>query len=202
LSLGNDQLTKYSDGKIAGTLLFVGSAQFIIALILAEAFYPGYSVAQNFISDLGATCRATCLVVQPTSIIFNSSVTLLGLLAIIASYFIKREFRWRTLTFLVIMSGVGITGVGVFPETAGVVHHIVSLIAFLFAGLSAIASYKLQKSPSSYFSVLLGVMTLVALTLYVSNIFLGLGQGGMERMIVYPALIWTVGFGAYLMGKA
>jgi len=195
-------LTKYSDGKIAGTLLFVGSAQFIIALILAEAFYPGYSVAQNFISDLGATCRATCLVVQPTSIIFNSSVTLLGLLAIIASYFIKREFRWRTLTFLVIMSGVGITGVGVFPETAGVVHHIVSLIAFLFAGLSAIASYKLQKAPSSYFSVLLGVMTLVALTLYVSNVFLGLGQGGMERMIVYPALIWTVGFGAYLMGKA
>ena len=194
-------MTKYSDGKIAGTLLFVGSAQFIIALIVAEAFYPGYSVAQNFISDLGATCRATCLVVQPTSIIFNSSVTLLGLLAIVASYFIKREFRWRTLTFLVIMSGVGITGVGVFPETAGVVHHIVSLIAFLFAGLSAIASYKLQKAPSSYFSVLLGVMTIVALTLCVSNIFLGLGQGGMERMIVYPALIWTVGFGAYIMGK-
>ena len=201
MSLGNDQLTKYSDGKIAGTLLFGGSAQFILALIVAEAFYPGYSVAQNFISDLGATCRATCLVVQPTSIIFNSSVTLLGLLAILASYFIKREFRWRTLTFLVIMSGVGITGVGVFPETAGVVHHIVSLIAFLFAGLSAIASCKLQKAPSSYFSVLLGVMTLVALTLYVSNIFLGLGQGGMERMIVYPALVWTVGFGVYLMGK-
>jgi hypothetical membrane protein len=99
------------------------------------------------------------------------------------------------------MTGVGVTGVGAFPETAGVVHHIVSLIAFLFAGLSAIASYKLQKAPSSYFSVLLGVMTLVALTLYVSNIFLGLGQGGMERMIVYPALIWTVGFGAFLIGR-
>jgi hypothetical membrane protein len=194
-------LTKFSDSKIAGTLLFVGSAQFIIALIVAEAFYPGYSIAQNFISDLGATCRATCLVVQPASIIFNSSVTLLGLLSILASYFIKREFRWRTLTLLVIMTGVGVTGVGAFPETAGVVHHIVSLIAFLFAGLSAIASYKLQKAPSSYFSVLLGVMTLVALTLYVSNIFLGLGQGGMERMIVYPALIWTVGFGAFLIGR-
>jgi hypothetical membrane protein len=201
VSLGNVQLTKFSDSKIAGTLLFVGSAQFIIALTVAEAFYPGYSVAQNFISDLGATCRATCLVVQPASIIFNSSVTLLGLLSILASYFIKREFRWRTLTLLVIMTGVGVTGVGAFPETAGVVHHIVSLIAFLFAGLSAIASYKLQKAPSSYFSVLLGVMTLVALTLYVSNIFLGLGQGGMERMIVYPALIWTVGFGAFLIGR-
>jgi hypothetical membrane protein len=192
---------KYSDGKIAGTLIFVGSAQFIIGLIVAEAFYPGYSVAQNFISDLGATCRATCLVVQPTSTIFNSSVTLLGLLAIVASYFIEREFRSRTLSFLVIMTGVGATGVGVFPETAGVIHPIVSLITFVFAGLSAIASYKLQKAPSSYFSVLLGMMTLVALALYVSDIFLGLGQGGMERMIVYPALIWAVGFSAYLMGK-
>ncbi len=194
-------MLKYSDGKIAGTLLFVGSAQFIIALIVAEALYPRYSVAQNFISDLGANCRAICLVVQPTSIIFNSSVTLLGLLAILASYFIKREFRSRTLTFLVIMTGVGATGVGVFPETTGVIHQIVSLITFLFAGLSAIASYKLQKAPSSYFSVLLGVMTLAALTLYISNVFLGLGQGGMERMIVYPALIWTVGFSGYLMGK-
>ncbi len=193
---------KYSDGKIAGILLFVGSAQFIIALIVAEAFYPGYSVAQNFISDLGATCRVTCLVVQPTSTIFNSSVTLFGLLVILASYFIKHEFRSRTLTFLVIMTGVGATGVGVFPETAGVIHQIVSLITFVFAGLSAIASYKLQKAPSSYISVLLGVMTLVALTMYASNIFLGLGQGGMERMIVYPALIWAVGFSAYLMGKA
>lgn len=192
---------KYSDGKIAGTLIFVGSAQFIIGLIVAEAFYPGYSVAQNFISDLGATCRATCLVAQPTSTIFNSSVTLLGLLAIVASYFIEREFRSRTLSFLVIMTGVGATGVGVFPETAGVIHPIVSLITFVFAGLSAIASYKLQKAPSSYLSVLLGVMTLVALALYVSDIFLGLGQGGMERMIVYPALIWAVGFSAYLMGK-
>jgi len=193
---------KYSDGKIAGTLIFVGSAQFIIGLIVAEAFYPGYSVARNFISDLGATCRATCLVVQPTSTIFNSSVTLLGLLAIVASYFIEREFGSRALSFLVIMTGLGATGVGVFPETAGVIHPIVSLITFVFAGLSAIASYKLQKAPSSYFSVLLGVMTLVALALYVSDIFLGLGQGGMERMIVYPALIWAVGFSAYLIGKA
>lgn len=193
---------KDSDSKIAGALIFVGSAQFIIALTVAEAFYPGYSIAQNYISDLGATCRTTCLVVQPTSTIFNSSVTLLGLLAIVASYFIQRGFRSRILTVLVVMTGVGATGVGVFPETAGVIHHIVSLITFIFAGLSAIASYKLQKAPLSHFSLLLGVMTLVALALYISNIFLGLGPGGMERMIVYPALIWATGFGAHLIGHS
>ena len=103
---------------------------------------------------------------------------------------------------MVIMTGVGAIGVGLFPETAGVIHHVFSVIAFVFGGLSAIASYKVQKMPSSCFSVLLGVMTLGALAMYVSNIFLELGPGGMERMIVYPALIWSVGFGAYLMGKS
>lgn len=193
---------KYAECKVAGALVFVASAQFIVALIVAEAFYPGYSVAQNYISDLGATCRATCTVVQPASTIFNSSITLLGLLALVSSYFIQRGFRSRVFTFLVVMTGIGATGVGVFPETAGVIHHIVSLITFVFAGLSAIASYRLHKGPLSYLSVLLGLITLLALTLYVSNIFLGLGPGGMERMIVYPALIWAVGFGASLMASS
>jgi len=183
-------------------LVFVACAQFIVALVVAEAFYPGYSVAQNYISDLGATCRATCTVVQPTSTIFNSSVTLLGLLTLVSSYFIQRGFRWRVFTFLVFMTGIGATGVGVFPETAGVIHHLVSLITFVFAGLSAIASYRLQKPPSSYLSVLLGLITILALTLYVSDIFLGLGPGGMERMIVYPALIWAVGFSSCLMASS
>jgi hypothetical membrane protein len=100
------------------------------------------------------------------------------------------------------MTGLGATGVGVFPETAGVIHQIVSLITFVFAGLSAIASYRLQRPPLSYFSILLGVMTLLALGLFVSNVFLGLGPGGMERMIVYPALIWAVGLGASLMASS
>ena len=193
---------KYADSKVAGTLVFVASAQFIVALVVAEAFYPGYSVAQNYISDLGATCRATCTLVQPTSTIFNSSVTLLGLLTLVSSYFMQRGFRSRVFTFLVFMIGIGATGVGVFPETAGVIHDVVSLIAFVFAGLSAFASYGLQRAPSSYLSVLLGLITLSALALYVSNIFLGLGPGGMERMIVYPALIWALGFGACLMASS
>jgi hypothetical protein len=31
--------------------------------------------------------------------------------------------------------------------------------------------------------------------------FLGLGAGGMERMIVYPALMWLAGFGGYLVAQ-
>jgi hypothetical protein len=33
---------------------------------------------------------------------------------------------------------------------------------------------------------------------YDSNFYLGLGPGGMERMIVYPALVWLAGFSGHL----
>jgi hypothetical membrane protein len=191
----------YSNGKIGGALAFVAAAQFIVALIVAESLYPGYSVSQNFISDLGATCRATCVVVQPTATIFNSSVILLGLLTIAASYFVRRQFKSWLLPVLLVITGLGAVGVGVFPETTGVIHPIVSFITFLFAGLSAIASYREQKAPSSYFVVLLGAMTLIALSLYVSKIYLSLGQGGMERIVAYPVLIWGAAFGAGLMAS-
>lgn len=100
---------------------------------------------------------------------------------------------------LAVSAALGAMGVGLFPETAGVIHSVVSLITFVFAGLSAVASYRLQKAPLSYLSILLGVVTLGALVLFATGVFLGLGPGGMERMITYPALIWMIEFSAYLV---
>ena len=51
----------------------------------------------------------------------------------------------------------------------------------------------------SYLSIILGLSTLAALSLFIGGIHLGLGVGGMERMIVYPTLLWAVGFGGHLM---
>ena len=36
---------------------------------------------------------------------------------------------------------------------------------------------------------------------YVPGIYLGLGKGGMERLIVYPNLLWALGFGGWIIGK-
>ncbi len=193
---------KHSEAHVAGVLVFVANVEFIVAMTVAEAFYPGYSISQNYISDLGATCRATCQVLQPTATIFNSSIILLGLMIIVGSYFVRLTFRSVVLPVFVALTGIGALGVGVFPETAGFIHHIVSLITFIFAGLSAMATVRVVKAPMTFFSLALGVMTLGALALYASGIFLGLGPGGMERMIVYPALAWGTGFGAYLMAPS
>jgi len=195
----------HSDRKIAGLLLFVGAVEFVFGLNIAEDLYPGYSVSTNYISDLGATCDATCNIVQPSSTIFNSSVFLLGLLVLVATFFIYRAYRTKLLTSLLGLSGIGAMGVGVFTETTPSMHWIVSLIAFLFGGFSAIASYRIVKAPTGYLSIVLGVLSLASLFLFISGEFLrlgnflGLGPGGMERLIVYPIMLWALGLCGYMM---
>ncbi|MDH5361974.1 MAG: hypothetical protein OEW84_01500, partial [Aigarchaeota archaeon] len=77
-------------------------------------------------------------------------------------------------------------------------------------GFSAIASYKLQKPPLSYVSVLLGALSLVAGVLFnpymglpreSSATYLGLGKGTMERIVIYPILLWIIGLGSHLTGS-
>lgn len=182
--------------KLAGALLFVGTAQFVVGLILAEALHPGYSVKENFISDLG---------VGPAATIFNSSVFLLGVMAISGAYYVQRVFRKPLVVVFLGLTGVGAMGTGLFPEAGvfgGLAHTAASLTAFLFAGLWAIASYTLKRTPLTYFSVGLGAFSLLALILFATKNYLGLGQGGMELLIVYPVLLWGIAFGAYLLGSS
>jgi hypothetical membrane protein len=155
--------------------------------------YPNYSVSGNYISDLG---------VGSTALIFNASVFLLGLIVVAGAYFIQHAFNFRVLFVILILTGVGAMMVGLFPETTGVMHSVASLITFLFGGLSAVVSYKVEKSPFSYLSVVLGAMGLVALGLFASGNYLGLGVGGMERMIAHPVLLWAVGFGGHLISHS
>lgn len=186
-------IMKYDSRSIAGLLVFVGGVQCVLGIIIAEALYPGYNTSENWISDLG---------IGPSALIFNSSVFLLGVLGITGTYFIHRVFNSRLFSILLAIANMGAIGVGLFTEDFGIVHTIFAVILFLFIGLTAILSYKLQKPPLSYLSVLLGALALLAIVLVASETYLGLGKGGMERMIAYPALLWVIGFGAYLIGSS
>src|SRR5881396_3339419 len=171
---------RLEDRQWAGLFLFAGTVQFAIAMIIAEAVDPTYSVATNYISDLGVRAGAP---------IFNASIILLGIAILAASWFVFRAFKDRILMIVVLLAGAGAVGVGVFTENApDGLHSIVSFITFLFAALSAILAFRVLRPPLSYLSVLLGVGSLLALGLYISKNYFDLGNGGMERMIVYPVL--------------
>jgi len=188
----------YSNGKVAGALIFVAVTQFVLGVIVSEALYSGYSISGNYVSDLG---------VGSSSMIFNSSVFLMGLLLIIGAYFLHRAFGFTMLTVTFVLTAIGAMGVGIFTLDAGIIHSVTALIFFLFSGLSAIFAvicsyvhgFKLMKMPFSAIAVILGLTELGGFVLFVGKIYFGLGVGGMQRMVLYPVLIWLVGFGGYLM---
>jgi len=182
--------------KLAGILIFIASLQFILAMTISEALYPNYSVSGNYISDLGEPSKAGSV-----AYIFNSSVFLLGALILAAAYLIQRSFNYKILFGCLVLTGIGAMGVGLFPESFGILHTIVSFITFFFGALSAVFSYKLQKTPLSCLAVILGALSLLALILFGLDIYLELGKGGMERMIAYPTLLWALGFGGHLAGS-
>jgi len=181
---------EYSNSKVGGVLFFMATTQFVLGIIVAEALYPGYSISKNEISYLG---------IGPSAMVFNTSIFLLGLLIIVGTYFLQRAFNIKILTVLLTLMAVGFMGISIFTHNSYSIHFIFAVFAFLFGGLSTIYSSKLMKLPISLINVLLGLMTLSASVLYLVKQYLGLGAGGMERMMVYPILIWTIGFGSYLI---
>ena len=180
--------------------MFVGTAQFAFFFVLAEIYYPGYDVSTNFISDLGATCRSgVCKFVQPSSDIFNVSIVLLGVTLLFAAYYLLKGSGSRALPLFDTLAGIGAMGVGIFNESFGSAHVFFSAFTFVAAGIQALLVFRVAKAPFSLFAALTGLVTLVATVLYGTDTYIGLGQGGMERMVVYPVLIGGVAFGGYLM---
>jgi hypothetical membrane protein len=92
------------------------------------------------------------------------------------------------------------SGDGSIPETTGAPHIVFSIAIFVFGAVSAIISYRVLRPPLSYVSVGLGIIALVALVLMLTLHDLGIGPGGMERVIAYPIFLWALGFGGSLIG--
>jgi hypothetical membrane protein len=182
----------YSNAKTAGIIFFIGTTQLIFGLIIAEVYYPGYDISKNYISDLG---------IGPSAIIFNVSIFLLGLFIILGTYFLYKVLNNRIFTVMLILIGIGCMGVGIFTDDVQPIHSIAAIIIFLFSGFAAIFSYKLLKIRFKLINIILGVIALSALVLFITNQYLWLGPGGMERMIVYPILIWTYIVSYYLISN-
>jgi len=178
-----------------GLWLLVGGLEMLFMAHLAEFLYSGYSTSQNYISDLGVGPT-------PSRWIFTAAIILFGLMALLTAALLRERFRKSLIWPLLSLSGIGAIGVGVFNEDyISAVHALFALLAFLFGNLAVIYSCKMVRSPLSYLFILLGLIGLSALVLLGSSTYLGLGAGGMERMIFYPAMFWALGFGAYLLAE-
>jgi hypothetical membrane protein len=174
--------------EMAGYLFLAGAAVFIIGMAAAQLLRPGYSLSQNYISDLG---------VGGFSYLFNGSAIFLGLAVIAASFLLTGMYMKKYLAF-VAAGGVGAILVGIFPAPS-LFHTAGAFLAFSIGGAFALSSWKLMKKPLAY-ATALGVVSLISLVLWIWEIYLGLGPGGMERAVAYPILIFLLVFG-YSLAK-
>ncbi len=170
-------------------LMFTGTAIFIFGFVLSGSLYAGYHETQ-VISDLG---------VGPTAWLFNTSVFIFGIAVLISAYLLLNIGIQKHFSILIGLAGISASLIGLIPETQGVPHVIAAAMIFLCGGMSALIGYQVFRGPFSIISPVLGGITLIAIVLFASGNYLGLGIGGMERMIAYPLILWILGAGAYLM---
>lgn len=181
---------------------------FITQLLVAAAWPVPYNWAQNAISDLGNTVcgmYGTRYVCSPQHDWMNASFIVLGLTMIAGSTLIYHEFHKSMasaagFTFMAV-AGFGTIVVGLFPEnTIGVLHILGALLPFGLGNVALILfglSLGLSRTLRLY-TVMSGVIALIALGLFVTHHYLGLGLGAMERITAYPQTVWLVIFGLYM----
>jgi hypothetical membrane protein len=200
---------KATDYRLAGSLFVVGGMLFLLLTTASEAIYPSFSMDDNAISDLAAIGTRTTAV-EGTAILGLSVCWLLG------TYCLFRRTQSRGLMILNLLPGVGFLVAGLSPENVNLTIHSAGTVAFPLGAIAAIVSYRTIRSSFRYISVILGAVSLLSTFI----IFFGwrvvcgtcgyqqgmndllLGLGGWESMIIYPLLIWLVGFGSYLLATA
>ncbi len=203
--------------RLGGVLWLVGAVQFVVAMLVVQlAWTTPYNVLDNAISDLGAvSCHenpmGTSYVCSPLHAVFNASIIGFGALvavgAILVFPVLPRVRAAMGGVVLLIVAGIGASIVGLFPEdTVGAAHGLGALLAF---GGSAAALVLLGISMTGHprwtgwrlLTLVCGVIsggTLIA-SLFRTE-YGPLGFGGLERLIVAPALVWLVVIGARIVG--
>jgi len=191
---------KSTDLKRAGVLFVFSGSAFILLVTFLESIYPGYSVHANAISDLLAIGRQTSTVGEPVAFLIAMSW-------IAGSYYLFRGTGMKTQLILNALPGAGLLLAVLSPENVNVaIHSVGAILAFVVGSVVVILSYRSITTWFRYFSLILGMISLFSVVLefgayYSPLVQQTLGAGGTERLIIYPIVLWLIGYGNYLLGK-
>lgn len=190
--------------KMAGILLVIGGIMYVMVINIGESLFPGYSVATNSLSDIGGLLP----LIQPAATIFNVVSIILGILILSSAYLILKSGGCRLFSSCLAIFGFSIAALGVFPEYTQGIHASFALIAFFFGSFSLLFSYRLGINiPMTVISIILG---LIALFTIISPFVFGIGphnplnifgKGGVERLIIYPIILYLTALGGYLSAR-
>jgi hypothetical membrane protein len=194
---------------LIGPTFWIISIQFFVIQFIVAAGWPvHYNFSANSISDLGNTAcgmygpRYVC---SPYFTWMNVSFIVLGAAMIAGSTLIYQEFKENSANkiafWLMALAGFGTILVGVFPEnTIAFFHFAGALLPFLLGNIAlVIFGFSLELGTKfKIYTIASGVIALIALVLFLTHTYLGLGLGGMERLVAHPQTIWLIVFGIYM----
>jgi hypothetical membrane protein len=206
----NKKIKVFTDKyPIIGPTFWIISAQFFIVQFIVALGWPvHYSFKNDTISDLGNTVCGmydTRFVCSPYYSWMNVSFIVLGATMIAGSTLIYQEFKKNKVNklgfWLMALAGFGTILVGVFPEnTIRFFHFTGALLPFLLGNI-ALLVFGLSlglRGRFKIYTIASGAVALIALPLFFTHNYLGLGRGGMERLVAHPQTVWLVAFGIYM----
>lgn len=199
-----------------GAIIWLFAVQFFIAqAVVQSAWTTPFSLSQNFISDLGNTTCApypldsTSYVCSPWHAWMNASFIVLGLTILFGSALLPSTFPrgWFRVVGLMLLAwaGIGIIAVGVYPENENIALHRIGAAGHFVLGNLGMAVLGLAwwqahgRRTLAIYSIVSGVVGLVATALFITDHYLGLGIGGMERVAAYPLPLWLMLTGLSLL---
>jgi hypothetical membrane protein len=196
-----------------GPVLYIAGIQyFVVQFIVALQWVPPYSLSGDTISDLGNTACGSWngrYVCSPLHGLMNWLFVVLGITMTLGSVRISRYFATRRASraafAMIAVSGAGVIVVGFFPEnTVPALHGLGTAIPFVLGNASLITLALSFRMPSllRLYTFLSGVIALLALVVYASGHYLGLGEGGIERVVAYPQTVCLAVIGFYLVTRS
>ena len=131
-------------------------------IFLAISSSPWFNWFMNALSDLGVS--------DSSAIVFNAGLVSSGALTIVFTLGIKNILKSGILgkigSILLALTGLALCGIGLFPETAGIIHFFFSVAFFVLLPLSTwvlgadMLKYS-RKEPWGWFSVIVGIAAVI-----------------------------------------
>ena len=186
----------------AGVLLLLGGTGTLLGIVTAEALYPvTFDPGVNTVSDLAAM-RPENLVRQPSAAIFDTTMIAMGVCIAAGALLLHRSERRRATTISLLGLAAGMVGVGFVHGDHLAAHTALAYLAFLSGGISAWCAAGWQRPPLTWALRALGTFALGALIGYTllqdTAAMRALGEGGAERLVVYPVVLALVVLGTTL----
>ena len=197
-------------------VIWICAAQFFVAQVVVQSRWTTpFSLATNYISDLGnTTCGlyphvAGGYVCSPWHTLMNMSFVVQGAIILVGAVLARPAFsgrRWVAVVFVLLAAtGLGIAGVGLFPEDVNNGAHVISAGTQFITGNAAMIVFGVAANREKRWrafavvSTALGITGVVATALFAQGYGLGLGVGGMERVAAYTLPVWLITSGVLMV---